>query len=181
GIGEGSSRGVSRLAGLHFVGKAFVLETIRIDDIYACLTVNSLSPFALVASPAPATTSSTITTTTVPGPTTTTTTTIPGCVTARDCLGRLKASVDCPEGLDPKLGSFIDNKVGAALAKLAKAEAKPTKAAKFSKQARNLVNAIDHKAAMLLKRKKKPISSACQQSVGEAVAPVLQAIEAGQL
>jgi hypothetical protein len=165
---------------VHFVGKAFVLETIRIDDIYACLTVNSLSPFALVASSAPATTSTTMTTT-VPGPTTTTTTTIPGCVTARDCLSRLKASVDCPEGLDPKLRSFIDNKVGAALAKLAKAEAKPTKKAKFSKQARNLVNAIDHKAAMLLKRKKKPISPACRQSVGEAVAPVLQAIEAGQL
>src|SRR5262249_22476023 len=178
GIVDGTSTAVSRLTGLHFVGKAFVLETIRIDDIYACLTVNSLSPFALVASPPPATTT---TTTTAPVPTTTTSTTIPGCVTARDCLGRLKASVDCPEGLDPKLGSFIDNKVGAALAKLAKAEAKPSKTAKFSKQARNLVNAIDHKAAMLLKRKKKPISPACRGSVGKAVAPVLQEIQAGQV
>jgi hypothetical protein len=34
---------------------------------------------------------------------------------------------------------------------------------------------------MLLKRKKKPISAACRASIGEAVAPVLQAIAAGQL
>lgn len=43
------------------------------------------------------------------------------------------------------------------------------------------MTAIDHKATMLLKRKKKPISAACRASIGEAVAPVLQAIAAGQL
>ncbi len=89
--------------------------------------------------------------------------------------------MDCPEGLDPKLGSFIDKKIGAASARLAKAEAKPTKAAKFGRQARILVTAIDRKAAVLLKRKKKPISAECRASIGEAVAPVLQAIGAGQL
>src|SRR5262249_48612254 len=39
GIVDGTQTAVSRLEGLHFVSGAFVLETIRIDDIYACLTV----------------------------------------------------------------------------------------------------------------------------------------------
>jgi hypothetical protein len=181
GIVDGTRTPVSRLEGLHFVGKAFVLETIHIDGIYACLTVNSLSPFALVVSPPPATTSSTTSTTTTLGAPTTTTTTIPACTTALDCLGRVKASIDCPEGLDPKLGSFIDTKLGAASAKLTKAEAKPTKATKFGKQAKIVLTAIDHKAVVLAKRKKKPISAECSDSVTAAVKPVLQAIAAGQL
>jgi hypothetical protein len=93
----------------------------------------------------------------------------------------VKASIDCPEGLDPKLGSLIDTKLGAASAKLTKAEAKPTKATRFGKQAKILLNAIDHKAVVLAKRKKKPISAECRNSVNAAVAPVLQAIGAGQL
>jgi hypothetical protein len=177
GIVDGTRTPVSRLEGLHFVGNAFVLETIHIDGIYACLTVNSLSPFALVASPPPATTS----TTTTLGAPTTTTTTIPACTTALDCLGRVKASIDCPEGLDPKLGSFIDKKLGAASAKLTTAQAKPTKATKFGRQAKIVLTAIDHKAVVLAKRKKKPISAECRDSVTTAVAPVLQAIAAGQL
>ena len=186
GIVDGTQTPVSRLEGLHFVGNAFMLEPIHIDDIYACITVHSLSPFALVARP-PASASSTTTTTSVTSTTATagvpatTTTTIPACSTALDCLGRVKGSIDCPGGLDPKLGSFIGKKLGAASARLTKAEAKPTKAAKFGKQARNLLTAIDHKAAALAKRKKKPISAECSDSVNAAVAPVLLAIAAGQL
>src|SRR5262249_24578267 len=101
-------------------------------------------------------TSSTTSTTTPLGAPTTTTTTIPVCTTALDCLGRVKDSIDCAGGLDPKLGSFIDKKLGAASAKLTKAEAKPTKATKFGKQAKILLTAIDHKAGVLAKRKKKP-------------------------
>ena len=93
----------------------------------------------------------------------------------------MKASIDCPEGLDPKLGAFIDRKINAASAKLAKAEAKPTKATKFGKQARILMTAIDHKAAVLANRKKKPISAECSASVGAAGGTGLQAIGAGQL
>jgi hypothetical protein len=178
GIVDGTHTPVSHLEGLHFVGNAFVLETIHIDGIYACLTVNSLSPFALVASPPPTTTTITSTTSTT---ITTTTTTIPACSTALDCLGRVKNSIDCPGGLDPKLGSFINKKLASASARLTKAEAKPTKAAKFGKQARTLLTVIDHKAAALAKRKKKPISAECSDSVNAAVAPVLQAIAAGQL
>ena len=184
GIVDGTRTPVSHLEGLHFVGNAFVLETIQIDGIYACLTVDSLSPFALVASPPPTASTTTTTTTSVATTSTTSgvsTTTIPACATALGCLGRVKGSIDCPEGLDPKLGSFIDKKLGAASARLTKAEAKPTKAAKFGKQARNLLTAIDHKAAALAKRKKKPISAECSDSVNGAVAPVLQAIAAGQL
>jgi hypothetical protein len=186
GIVDGTHTPVSHLEGLHFVGNAFVLETIKIDGIYACLTVDSLSPFALVVSP-PAAASSTTTTTSVTSTTTaagvptTTTTTIPACSTALDCLGRVKSSIDCPGGLDPKLGAFIDKKLGAASARLTKAEGKPTKAAKLGKQARNLLTVIDHKAAALAKRKKKPISAECSGSISAAVAPVLQAIAAGQL
>jgi hypothetical protein len=180
GIVDGTRTPVSHLEGLHFVGNKFVLQTIHIDGIYACLTVNSLSPFALVTTPPPTTNTTTVTSTTAGIPTTTTTT-IPACTTALDCLGRVKGSIDCPEGLDPKLGSFIDKKLGAASARLTKAEAKPTKAAKFGKQAKNLLTAIDRKAVVLAKRKKKPISADCSESVQEAVAPVLQAIAAGQL
>jgi hypothetical protein len=93
----------------------------------------------------------------------------------------VKDSIDCPGGLDPKLGSFIDKKLGAASAKLSKAETKPTKATKFGKQAKILLTAIDHKAGVLAKRKKKPISAACRDSVNAAVAPVVQAIAAGKL
>ena len=51
----------------------------------------------------------------------------------------------------------------------------------FGKQAKNLLAVIDHKAAALAKRKKKPISAECSDSISTAVAPVLQAIAAGQL
>ncbi len=44
-----------------------------------------------------------------------------------------------------------------------------------------MLTAIDHKAVVLAKRKKKPISAECRDSVTAAVAPVLQAIAAGQL
>jgi hypothetical protein len=66
-------------------------------------------------------------------------------------------------------------------ARLTKAEEKPTKASKFGKQARTLLTAIDHKAVTLAKRRKKPISAECRDSINAAVAPVLQAIAAGQL
>ncbi len=194
GVVDGTDTATSRLAGLHYVGNTFVLENIRLDDVYACLTVTSLSPFALVASPAGTTTTTTPTTsttsttapgttpTTTPGATSTTTTTIPPCASARACLAELKGDVECPEGLPASLGAFIDRKVRAATTKLGQAGSKPAaKAAKLTKQARAAVQAIDKKAAALAKKKKKGISAACRQSVGEAVAPVLQELAAGRL
>src|SRR5262249_39934913 len=75
GIVDGTSTPVSRLAGLHFEGNAFVLKNTRIDGMYACVTVTSLSPFAIVASPSTSPSTTTTTTTLQPGggPTTTTT------------------------------------------------------------------------------------------------------------
>lgn len=190
GVVDGTATAVSRLAGLHFVGNAFVLENIRIDDTLACLTVSSLSPFALVAAPAGGTTS---TTTTVPGSSTTTTTTtaatsstttsttIPPCSSARACLAEAKADVECPEGLPAALGNLFDKKVRAATAKLGQADSKPTKATKLAKQARTLLRAIDKKAAALAKKKRKGISAACRQGVADALAPVLRELDAGRL
>lgn len=185
GIVDGTRTAVSRLQGLHYVGNAFVLENIRIDDIYACVTVSSLSPFALVASPEESTTTTTLvtetSTTTTPTTSTTTTTTLPACATARDCLGELKGRVKCPEGLAPALSTFIDKKVNAAGAKLAKAVSRPTKAKKFARQAKALLTQIDKKAAMLAKKKKNGISADCRQSVGQALAPTLGEIASGSL
>jgi hypothetical protein len=192
GIVDGTRTPVSKLAGLHYVGNAFVLQDTRIDGQYACVTVTSLSPFALVAQPdtttttlpttgsttttTPLTTLTTTTTATPGGPTTTTT--LP-CATARECLSELKSSVDCPGGLPASLGSFIDKKVGAAEAKLSQAVSKPTKAKKFTRVARTLLKAIDKKAAALAKKKKNGISAACRESVGQALAPTLGQIDAG--
>jgi hypothetical protein len=159
------------------VGQTLSLSTpdeLDLNESANLVTVGLGSP----PPPPPVPTTSTSTTLGAP---TTTTTTIPACTTALDCLGRVKDSIDCPGGLDPKLGSFIDKKHGAASAKLTKAEAKPTKATKFGKQAKILLTAIDHKAGVLAKRKKKPISAACRDSVNAAVAPVVQAIAAGKL
>ena len=183
GIVDGTRTPVSKLAGLHYVGNAFVLQDTRIDGKYACVTVTSLSPFALVAQPDTTTTTlpttgSTTTTTPSTTPTTTTTTTLP-CATARECLSGLKSSVDCPGGLPASLGSFIDKKVGAAEAKLSQAVSKPTKAKKFTRVARTLLKAIDKKAAALAKKKKNGISAACRDSVGQALAPTLGRIDAG--
>jgi len=172
---------VSRLAGLHYVGKAFVLENIRIDGPYGCMTVSSLSPFALVVNPPAATT----TTTTLPGATTTTTTTSttttlpPPCATARECLAEVRAAVECPEGLPTSLGSFLDKKLRAAGAKLEQA-ASGKQVTKRAKQAQALVRAVDKKAAALSRKKKKGISAACRASVGDALAPVLREIAAGR-
>jgi hypothetical protein len=193
GIVDGTRTPVSKLAGLHYVGNAFVLQDTRIDGQYACVTVTSLSPFALVAQPDTTTTTlpttgSTTTTTPSSTPTTTTTTATPGgptttttlpCATARECLSELKSSVDCPGGLPESLGSFIDKKVNAAEAKLSQAVSKPTKAKKFTRVARTLLKAIDKKAAALAKKKKNGISAACRESVGQALAPTLGRIDAG--
>jgi len=126
--------------------------------------------------------STTTTSTTMAGASTTsTTTTLPTCATARDCLGALKGNIVCPEGLDPKLGTFITHKVHAAITKLDRASSTPKKAARLTHQARTLIQSIDNKAAAFAKRKKKPISAACEQSVGQAVAPVLGALDGGRL
>jgi len=192
GIVDGTRTPVSKLAGLHYVGNAFVLQDTRIDGQYACVTVTSLSPFALVAQPdtttttlpttvpttttTPSSTATTTTTATSGGPTTTTT--LP-CATARECLSELKSSVDCPGGLPASLGSFIDKKVSAAEAKLSQAVSKPTKAKKFTRVARTLLKTIDKKAAALAKKKKNGISAACRDSVGQALNPTLGQIDAG--
>src|SRR5262245_3014038 len=192
GIVDGTRTPVSKLAGLHFVGNAFVLQNTRIDGKYACVTVTSLSPFAFVAAPNESTTTtlpgSTPTTTTTPAGEATTTTTPagptttrrPAGATARDCLSRLKDLVDCPGGLPPALGTVIDNKVNAAGSKLAKAAEKPTKAKKFARAARTLLHAIDKKAAALAKKKHNGISAECRQSVDEALNPTLGEIDAGR-
>ena len=182
GIVDGTTTAVSRLAGLHYVSNAFVVETIRIDGIYACVTVSSLSPFAFVATPDDSTSTTTLvaeTSTTTTTPSTTTTTTQPPCATAHDCLGELKGRIECPEGLVPPLSTFIDKKVSAVGAKLALALSKPTKAKKFGRQAKALLTQIDKKAAMLAKKKKNGISADCRQSVGQALAPTLGEIASG--
>jgi len=186
GVVDGTDTAVSRLAGLHYVGKAFVLENIRIDGPYGCMTVSSLSPFALVVNPPAATT----TTTTLPGATTTTTTTAtttsttttlpPPCATARECLAEVRAAVECPEGLPASLGSFLDKKLRAVGTKLEQA-ASGKQATKRAKQAQALVRAVDKKAAALSRKKKKGISAACRASVEDALAPVLREIAAGRL
>ena len=191
GVIDGTTTAVSRLAGLHFVGNAFVLEDIRIDGPYACLTVNSLSPFALVVSPAQATTttmpatpttSTTAPPATTPTTTSTTTTTVPRCSSARACLDVLKADVECPEGLPRSLSKLIDKEVQSATKSLGRAEGKsPRKMTKLVKRARNAVRAIDKKAAALARRRKKGISAECRQGVAAVVGPVLEEIDAGRL
>jgi hypothetical protein len=192
GVVDGTDTAVSRLAGLHYVGNAFVLENIRIDGSYACLTVSSLSPFALVASPRQTTTTTTPTTpttsTTAPGttPTTapgsTTTTTIPPCASARACLAELKGGIACAGALPASFGRLIDKKIKAANAKLGKTAGKPAaKVAKLVKQARAAVQAIDKKAGALAKKKRQGISATCRESVAGALAPVLAELAAGRL
>lgn len=185
GVVDGTATAVSRLAGLHYVGNAFVLENIRIDDVYACLTVSSLSPFALVASPAQQTTTTTptaSTTSTTTGATSSTTTTIPPCASARACLAALKGDIDCAEGLPASFGKLVDQKVKTANAKLGQTAGKSAaKVAKLVKQARGAVQAIDKKAQALAKKRKNGISAACRQGVGAAVAPVLAELAAGRL
>jgi len=170
--------GAARIEGLP-------LENIRIDGPYGCMTVSSLSPFALVVNPPAATT----TTTTLPGATTTTTTTAtttsttttlpPPCATARECLAEVRAAVECPEGLPASLGSFLDKKLRAVGTKLEQA-ASGKQVTKRAKQAQALVRAVDKKAAALSRKKKKGISAACRASVGDALAPVLREIAAGR-
>jgi hypothetical protein len=190
GIVDGTSTPVSRLVGLQRVSNGFVAQSTRIDGMYVCVMVTSLSQFAIVASPStkrPTTTTTTTTPTTTlrrgHGPTTTatTTTTLPACATARECLETLKDSIVCPEGLAPRLGTFINRKVRAAITKLDRAASKPKKAARLTRQARTLIQSIEKRAAAFAKRKKKPISAACEQSVGYAVAPVLGALDSGHL
>ena len=181
GIVDGTSTAVSRLAGLHYVSNAFVVENIRIDGIYACVTVSSLSPFAFVVTPDDSTSTTTLVTETSTTTTTTTTTTLPPCATAHDCLGELKGRIVRPEGLVPPLSTFIDKKVNVVGAKLALAVSKPTKAKKFGRQAKALLTQIDKKAAMLAKKKKHGISADCRQSVGQALAPTLGEIASGSL
>jgi hypothetical protein len=93
----------------------------------------------------------------------------------------LKGSIVCPEGLDPKLATVITHKVHAAITKLDRATSKPKQAARLTHQARTLIQSINNKAAAFAKREKKPISAACEQSVGQAVAPVLGALDGGRL
>ena len=88
--------------------------------------------------------------------------------------------MDCPGGLPPALGTFIDKKVQAAGSKLAKAEEKPSKAKKFARAATTVLRAIDKKAAALAKKKHNGISAECRQSVGEALNPTLGEIDAGR-
>jgi hypothetical protein len=189
GTVDGTVTPVSRLVGLQRVSNGFVAQSIRIDGMYVCVMVTSLSQFAIVASPStkrPTTTTTTRTTTTTlrrgRGTTTaTTTTTLPACATARDCLETLKDSIVCPEGLPPRLGTFINRKARAAITKLDRAASKPKKAARLTQQARTLIESIEKRAAVFAKRRKKPISAACEQSVGQAVAPVLGALDGGGL
>jgi hypothetical protein len=189
GTVDGTVTPVSRLVGLQRVSNGFVAQSTRIDGMYVCAMVTSLSQFAIVASPAtkrPTTTTTATTTTTLrrghgPTITATTTTTLPACATARDCLETLKDSIVCPEGLAPKLGTFINRKVRAAITRLDRAASKPKKAARLTRQARTLIESIEKRAATFAKRKKEPISTACEQSVGHAVAPVLGALDRGRL
>jgi hypothetical protein len=71
--------------------------------------------------------------------------------------------------------------VRAAITKLDRAASKPKKAARLTRQARTLIESIEKRAAALAKRRKKPISAACEQSAGQAVASVLGALDRGRL
>jgi hypothetical protein len=186
GIVDGTLTPVSRLVGLQRVHNGFVAQSIRIDGMYVCVMVTSLSQFAIVVSSSAKRPTTTTTTTLRPRrgsttTTTTTTTTLPTCATARECLGTLKSNIVCPEGLPPRLGIFITRKLRAAITKLDRAASKPKKAARLTRQARTLIESIEKRAAVFAKRRKKAISAACEQSVGQAVAPVLGALDGGRL
>jgi hypothetical protein len=185
GIVDGTSTPVSRLVGLQRVRNGFVVQSTSINGMYVCVMATSLSQFAIVASSSTerptTTTPTTLRSGHVPTTTSTTTTTLPACATARDCLGALKGSIVCPDGLAPKLGTFIDHKVRVAITKLDRAASKPKKAARLTRQAQTLIESIGKRAAVFAKRRKKPISAACEQSVDQAVGPVLEALEGGRL
>jgi hypothetical protein len=105
------------------------------------------------------------------------------CATARECLELPVAGPMCGEPLNPKLQKMSSKKMTAAVAKLTKAvgTTNPNKVAKFTRQARKLLQAVDNLAAKFAHAKKKPISSTCRDAIIEALRPAIERIDAGAL
>jgi hypothetical protein len=197
GIVDGTTLAVNQLAILHGAvgGGAFAVVPLVVVGQFLCADVASLSPFVLlidtsVSPPTTTTTTtpsatttpgSTVTTTTAPGGATTTTTLGPACTTARDCLQQATAHPLCAETINPKLLKTINKDVKAATTKLGKAAAATgAKAAKFQKQARAAIVAIETQADRFVTKKKGPISSTCRDAIKQAFGPVLGAIDASE-
>jgi hypothetical protein len=195
GVVDGTTLAVNQLAILHAAvrGDPFVAVPLVVVPPFICADgLTSLSPFVLLIDtsvPGPTTTTttttspstSTVTTTTAIGATTTTTL-ASACATARDCLREATARPLCAEPINPKLQKTITKEVKVATTKLGKAAvASGAKAAKFQKQARAAIVAIDTQADKFVTKKKGPISSACRDAIKQAFGPVLGAIDASRI
>lgn len=146
------------------------------------IPMTSTSSSSTSTSTSSTTTTSTLqtTTTTEPPASTTTTTLPPACATARQCLEQVRAQPLCAETINPKLQGTITRKTAAALTKLGKAAGTttPAKIARFVRQARASLKAIQTKADKFVNRKNAPISTECRDSIRRALEPVLGAIDA---
>src|SRR5262249_4817372 len=157
---------------------------ICVDNVWplpAPFGIVFVTPFVLLPKTPPTTTTSTTSsTTTLPGggSTTTTiatgsptTTTLAPCATARECLLAAPKPL-CSEPINPKLQKIITKKLNVATTKLGKAAGvSGAKAARFQKQARAAIGAIDAQADKFVNKKHGAISSACRDSIRSAFDP----------
>lgn len=209
GVVDGTTLSVSQLVMGLEVGThgAFGAETVSfppggyicLDNLTQLFSVTGRRAdgalFVLVPKTPPptttSTTSSSTTITTVPGgggSTTTTiatgsttSTTLAPCATARACLIAATSKPLCAETINPKLQKTITKKLNVATTKLGKAAAASgAKAARFQKQARAAISAIDTQADKFVNKKSGAISAACRDSIRSALAPVLGKIDASE-